>query len=110
MSGTDMSDLDFDEDLKNYNIRSGPGIKYQMVGHSCLGQKVVRGFKVDNLDKKTIDQAESEFEKLFILIRMEMEKNESRCMDDEDDRLTLCQAVSDRVYKDFKCSFERKSE
>ena len=35
-----------------------------------------------------------------------MEKNESLCMDDENDRLVLCQAVSDRVYKDFKSVFE----
>jgi hypothetical protein len=107
---TNMSDLDSDEDLKNYNIRSGCGIKYQMVHPSCLGQKTVTGFKVDNLDKKMIDQAESEFEKLFILIRMEMEKNESRCMDNEDDRLALCQAVSDRIYKDLKSSLERKEK
>jgi hypothetical protein len=97
-----MSDLEFDEEFRDCNIRSGPGIKYQMVNYSGPAQKIITGFKVDNLDTKTIDQAESSFEKLFILVRMEMEKNEPRCMDNEEDRLALCQTVSDRLYKSFQ--------
>ena len=87
-------------------VREGCGIKWQMItphGHHS-------GFRVDHLDKKRLEDSESAFEKLFILVRMEMEKNESRCMDDENDRLTLCQAISDRVYKDFKNSFESRTE
>ena len=86
---------------KGYSIRSGCGIRYKSVHPSGFGKKIVSGFSVDNLDTKTFEQASTPFERLFIIIRTEMENNESLCMDDEDDRLTLCQAISDRVYKNF---------
>ncbi len=87
-------------------VRQGCGIKWESItphGHHS-------GFRVDHLDKKKLEDSESVFERMFIIIRTEMEKNESLCMDDENDRLALCQAVSDRVYKDFKSVFENKEK
>ena len=86
------------------SVRQGCGIKWE--SRTAHGHH--SGFRVDHLDKKKLEESESTFERLFILVRTEMERNASRCMDDENDRLALCQAISDRVYKDFKSSLEGK--
>ena len=51
--------------------------------------------EVDNLDTKSIDQAEDNYEKTFITVREALSKNEQYCCDDKNDRLSLTQVVTD---------------
>ena len=51
--------------------------------------------EVDNLDTKNLDQAEDNYEKTFITIREALSENEQYCCDDESDRLSLAQVVTD---------------
>ena len=52
-------------------------------------------FEVDNLDTKTITEAENNYERAFIKIRETLEQNEQFCCDDESDRLSLTQTIAD---------------
>jgi len=83
---------------KPYRYRLGPGIKWQDV----TSRSIISGYTVDNLNTKSLEDTDSPFEKLFVLIREELLKNESRCMDSEEDRLHLCQVVSDKLDKELK--------
>ena len=57
--------------------------------------------EVDNLDTKNLNQAENNYEKVFVTIRTALENNEQFCCDDEKDRLALTQVVTDLLKKDF---------
>ncbi len=54
-----------------------------------------RFHEVDNLDTKTIDEAQDNYEKVFVTVREALSKNEQYCCDDERDRLSLAQVVTD---------------
>lgn len=53
--------------------------------------------EVDNLDTKSLDQAENNYEKTFVIIRKTLEENEQFCCDDETDRLSLAQIITDSL-------------
>lgn len=55
--------------------------------------------EVDNLDTKSIDQAEDNYEKVFITIREALSNNEQYCCDDENDRLSLTQVIADLLSR-----------
>ena len=57
--------------------------------------------EIDNLDTKSLDQAENNYEKVFITIRTALESNEQFCCDDEKDRLALTQVVTDLLKQDL---------
>ncbi len=61
--------------------------------HGSISESIY--FEVDNLDTKTIEQAENKYEKVFITIRKVLESNEQFCCDDENDRLSLTQSIAD---------------
>ena len=61
--------------------------------HSSASESVF--FEVDNLDTKTMTEAEDNYEKVFIKIRETLEQNEQFCCDDESDRLSLAQSIVD---------------
>ena len=61
--------------------------------HSSHSESVF--FEVDNLDTKTITEAENNYERAFIKIRETLEQNEQFCCDDESDRLSLTQTIAD---------------
>ena len=76
--------------------RTKKGLYWTMEGP--LGAEV-SGFQPDSLSTKTLEQAENNKEMLFISIRKIMEDSASKCMDDEDDRLDLCQRITRWVYQ-----------
>lgn len=55
--------------------------------------------EVDNLDTKTISEAEDNYEKVFITVREAIHSNEQYCCDDENDRLSLTQVVTDMLKR-----------
>lgn len=55
--------------------------------------------EVDNLDTKSLDQAEDNYEKTFITVRDALSENEQYCCDDENDRLSLTQVVTDLLKR-----------
>jgi len=80
------------------NIRRGKGVQWTESVSSRDGQRrLLDGFTIDNLDTKAISDAANNYEKLFILVRELLEKNDSRCMDDQEDRLQCCQVIADTI-------------
>ena len=75
---------------KEYEYRAGPAIRWGIKTHYGFSQ----GVTIDNLDKKGLDQAQGEFEQIFITIREELAHNSSRCLDNEDDLLAVCQTLA----------------
>lgn len=61
--------------------------------HSSHSESIF--FEVDNLDTKTMTDAENNYERTFIKIRETLEQNEQFCCDDESDRLSLTQSIAD---------------
>ena len=62
-------------------------------GHGSTSESTF--FEVDNLDTKTMTEAENNYERTFIKIRETLEQNEQFCCDDERDRLSLTQSIVD---------------
>ena len=80
------------------NIRKGKGFRWSEEVSSRDGQsRMIDGYTVDNLDTKKISDASDNYEKLFILVRELLEKNETACMDDQADRLQCCQIITDTI-------------
>ena len=50
---------------------------------------------VDNLNTKKIDEAEDNYEKVFITVRSFLAAHEQHCLDDEVSRLALTQEITD---------------
>ena len=53
--------------------------------------------ETDNLNTKSLVEAEDSYEKVFITIRKALESNEQFCCDDENDRLSIAQVVADSL-------------
>ena len=79
------------------NIRKGKGYSWEMSEKTGFGTRLSSGFTVDNLDSKTLQEAENRYEEVFIIIREALAENESLCMDSWEDRLSCTQAISDAL-------------
>ena len=86
----------------DWSRREGRGIRWQMVTKTCMGESVATGFTIDDLDSKSLNEASSRKEELFIRIRDILEKNESKCLDATSDRLVVCQMLTDELWKHYK--------
>lgn len=64
--------------------------------------------EIDNLNTKVISQAENNYERTFIKIRETLEQNEQFCCDDESDRLSLTQSITDILRQSNLISKEAK--
>ena len=51
--------------------------------------------EIDHLDRKPIEKAENNYEKVFIVVRDYLLDNETYICHDEDDRLSIAQSISD---------------
>ena len=87
----------------NYETRVKRGFKWKM--ETSFG--ISEGFTLDDLDTKNLEQAENDFEIAFITIRRTLEENESRCLDDEMDRLQVCQEVARSITQAFSVKNKR---
>jgi len=86
-------------------IRNGAGYSWNdendFTYKGTSTHRTTRGFSVDNLDTKSISQAENNYEKTFVTIRKALEDNEQFCCDDETDRLSLAQIITDSLKQRF---------
>ena len=79
------------------NVRKGKGFSWTLEESTGFGTREVTGFTVDNLDTKQIGDVGSSYEKAFVLIRTALESRESYCMDNEEERLQICQDIADSL-------------
>tara|TARA_B100001094_G_C17976267_1_gene692942 strand:+ start:220 stop:486 length:267 start_codon:yes stop_codon:yes gene_type:complete len=78
-------------------IRKGPGYCWKDECSGPHGPRVSSGFTVDHLDSKNVEQAESDYEKVFILIRDALEEYRDLSMESWSHRLQVAQVVSDTL-------------
>ena len=83
---------------RDYEIRKKKGYIWKMETKTSI----LSGYTVDNLDTKNLDQAESEFEIAFIKVRQALEGHDTKCLDNELERLQVCQTIAKEIVKDFK--------
>ena len=88
-------------------IRKGSGVKVVITTGHGNTESISEYFEVDKLNTKQTEEARDNYEKVFITIRQLLENNEQYCCDDETDRLSLCQDISDILRKS---SLIRKEE
>ena len=94
-------------DLDYKETRKGPGYHWSYSSKTSFGTRHDSGYTVDNLDTKGFLDAESLFEKVFILTRESLLKNASRCMDSEVDRLQCCHDIARSVSKSLSQEFSK---
>ena len=84
--------------MTNRNIRKKHGYNWdEGEVHTGFGSRQTYGFTVDHLDTKTLDQASSLYEEVFVLVRTVLETNTSYCLDNEEERLQCCQDIADKL-------------
>lgn len=88
--------------VNDYEKRLGKGFKWYMETKTS----VMQGFVVDDLDTKRIADAKNDFERLFVTIRGVLENNETKCMDNEEERLQVCQVLARQIKQDDWKIFE----
>ena len=88
--------------VDDYEKRFGKGFKWYMETKTS----VMQGFVVDDLDTKRIADAKNDFERLFVTIRGVLENNEAKCMDNEEERLQVCQVLARQIKQNDWKIFE----
>ena len=66
-----------------------------------------RFHEVDNLDTKSLDEAENHYEETFIRIR-DLLNDKPWCCDSREDVLSICQAISDELKQNLLIRKESK--
>ena len=82
--------------MKSEKIRNGSRLTTKLYS-DCHGSTSESTFlEIDNLDTKTLEQAENNYEEVFIRVR-EMLRGKPWCCDNERDTLFICQAIADEL-------------
>ena len=79
-------------------VRYGRGYKWEDEHHN----QHTTGYIFDDLDTKTLDQAETSFEKVFVDVRNILTIAGSWCCDNEEDVLNASQILARHVSKHLK--------
>tara|TARA_A100001015_G_C15025890_1_gene730480 strand:- start:2161 stop:2433 length:273 start_codon:yes stop_codon:yes gene_type:complete len=82
------------------DIRTRQGLHWQMISKAAH----TKGFTPDrgNIATKNLAEANGRSEYIFIGIREIIEQNESYCLDNETERLTLCNEISNWVRQNLQ--------
>lgn len=96
----------------DYNIRRKNGVSWRMITETSYGTTESSGFTVDNLDTKELDETNGTFEAFFVSLRRVLENNSSCCLDNEDERLKVCQEFAEfaRYNSHYTFSASRKDQ
>ncbi len=96
--------------LRSERIRKGRGLCTTIISESHGTNDSCTFFEVDNLDTKTLEEAENSYEKTFITVRnfLEKQKNEQHNLASEAARLTFAQDITDLLRKNNLINKEEK--
>ena len=82
--------------MRSEKIRNGSRLTTKLYS-DCHGSTSESTFsEVDNLDTKTLEQANNNYEEVFIRVRDAL-REKPWCCDNEQDVLFICQAISDEL-------------
>ena len=93
--------------MRSEKTRNGSRLTTKLYsdGHGSTSESTF--FEIDNLDTKTIEQAENNYEEVFVRFR-DLLTDKPWCCDSRDDVLSICQALADSMRKNLLIRKEDK--
>lgn len=93
--------------MKSEKTRTGNRLKTKLYSdcHGSISESIY--FEVDNLNTKTLKQAENNYEEVFIRIR-DLLTDKPWCCDSQEDVLSMCQALADDLRSNLLLRKEDK--
>ena len=93
--------------VKSEKIRNGNRLTTKLFS-VCHGATSVSTFlEIDNLDTKTLEQAENNYEEVFVRFR-DLLTDTPWCCDSREDVLSICQALADSMRENLLIRKEDK--
>ena len=93
--------------MRSEKIRNGNRLTTKLYSESHGSTSESTFFEIDNLDIKTIEQSENNYEEVFIRFR-DLLANKPWCCDSRQDVLTMCQALVDNLRENLLIRKEDK--
>ena len=86
--------------MKSEKVRNGNRLTTKLYsdGHSSTSESTF--LEIDNLDTKTIEQAENNYEEVFVRFR-DLLTDKPWCCDSGEDVLSMCQALADNMRENL---------
>ena len=86
--------------VKSEKVRNGNRLTTKLYSdcHGTTSESIY--FEIDNLDTKTIEQAENNYEEVFVRFR-DLLTNKPWCCDNREDVLSICQALADNMRENL---------
>jgi len=93
--------------VKSEKIRNGSRLttKLYSEGHGSTSESVF--LEIDNLDTKTIEQTENNYEEVFVRFR-DLLTDKPWCCDSREDVLSICQVLADSMRENLLIRKEEK--
>ncbi len=93
--------------MKSEKVRNGNRLTTKLYSdcHGTTSESIY--FEIDNLDTKTIEQAENNYEEVFVRFR-DLLTNKPWCCDNREDVLSICQALADNMRENLLIRKEDK--
>ena len=93
--------------MRSEKIRKGRGLKTRLYSDSHGSTSESTFFEVDNLDTKTLEQAENNYEEVFVRFR-DLLTDKPWCCDSREDVLSMCQVLADSMRENLLIRKEQK--
>ncbi len=93
--------------MRSEKIRNGSRLTTKLYsdGHGSTSESIFHD--IDNLDTKTIEQAENNYEEVFVRFR-DLLTDKPWCCDNREDVLSICQALADSMRENLLIRKEDK--
>ena len=93
--------------MRSEKIRKGSRLTTKLYsdGHGSTSESIFH--EIDNLDTKTIEQAENNYEEVFVRFR-DLLTDKPWCCDSREDVLSICQALADSMRQNLLIRKEEK--
>ena len=93
--------------MKSEKIRKGSRLTTKLYtdGHGSTSESIF--LEIDNLDTKTIEQTENNYEEVFVRFR-DLLTDKPWCCDSKEDVLSICQALADSMRENLLIRKEGK--
>ena len=93
--------------MRSEKIRNGSRLTTKIYSDSHGSTSESTFLEIDNLDRKTIEQAENNYEEVFVRFR-DLLIDKPWCCDSREDVLSMCQVLADSMRENLLIRKEEK--
>ena len=93
--------------MKSERLRNRNRLTTKLFSNGHSSTSVSTFLEIDNLDTKTIEQAENNYEEVFVRFR-DLLTDKPWCCDSREDVLSICQALADSMRENLLIRKEEK--